>query len=272
MEINMMTLAQMTIDDWQATRDAIHAYSQVLGSVRKAYALREKHWWHVSLRPTVVGWTTTPVQIGAVSAELTLNLIHHQLTTQTSNGDNWHIPLTGQSNNDLYAQLQAQFATIGVDLTVNTNRLSDTSHSYDANAASQIWAMQAQAAYLLQQLKSSFRHESSPVQLWPHHFDISLVWLSGNLIDGQDPDNEEYADEQMSFGFGTGDSLIAQPYFYSNAYPMPAGLRDIDLPAGYWPREGFGGALLKHSDGESAETVLNFFQTIHQAGKARMLS
>ena len=162
--------------------------------------------------------------IGDISAEIILNLIQHQITIQTDTGHSWQIPLVGQSTQTLYTQLQTHFAAIGVQLDINTDKFTSDSQTYTLAAARQLWSMQAQVVSILSHLKSSFRHESSPIQLWPHHFDISLVWLSGNLIDGQDPADAEHADEQMSFGFGTGDGLVNEPYFYANAYPMPDGL------------------------------------------------
>ena len=267
----MTALATITADNWQTTRDAIHAYSRVIGIIRGAYAPREKHWWHISLRPTADGWTTTPFQIGDSMVEIILNLKRDYVDIALAEGGNFNLSLTGQSALELYGEIQEAFSMASIEMSVDTSKFRTDAIAYESEAADQIRMVQLQSALILQQLKGGFRQESSPVQLWPHHFDMSLVWLSGNLIDGQDPADEEHADEQMSFGFGMGDGLVPEPYFYANAYPMPDGLRDIELPAGYWPAQGFGGALLKHADANSAETVLNFFQTIHQAGKGRML-
>ena len=66
--------------------------------------------------------------------------------------------------------------------------------------------------------RAGIREEISPIQVWPHHFDLSMLWLPGPKIAGQDPDNEEYADKQMNFGFTFGDETTPEPYFYMN-YP-----------------------------------------------------
>ena len=267
----MTALATITADNWQTTRDAIHAYARVIGIIRGTYAPREKHWWHISLRPMADGWTTTPFQIGGNMVEIMLNLKRDYVDIALASGGNFNLTLRGQSALELYGEIQGAFSVAGIDLAVETGKFRTDAIPYESEAADQIRIVQLQCALILQQLKGRFRLESSPVQLWPHHFDMSLVWLSGNLINGQDPADEEHADEQMSFGFGMGDGLVPEPYFYANAYPMPDGLRETKLPAGYWPAEGFGGALLKHSDANSAETVLSFFQAIYQEGKARML-
>jgi hypothetical protein len=41
------------------------------------------------------------------------------------------------------------------------------------------WQALAQIDILLKQFRGELREETSPVQLWPHHFDLSLVWFSG---------------------------------------------------------------------------------------------
>ncbi len=72
-----------------------------------------------------------------------------------------------------------------------------------------------------------------------------MLWLPGDKIPGQDPNDEEYSDKQMNFGFVFGDDGIAEPYFYVTAYPLPDGLAELELPPGTdWRSEGFSGAVL----------------------------
>jgi hypothetical protein len=113
------------------------------------------------------------------------------------------------------------------------------------------------------------------VQLWPHHLDLALLWFSGRLAPGQDPANEEYADEQMNFGFSRGDDGIPESYFYATAYPTPASLTDITLPGdAYWHTEGFTGAILPYQAlveaDAPAEALLTYLRTVQQAGASLM--
>ncbi|MDH3452449.1 MAG: DUF5996 family protein [Gammaproteobacteria bacterium] len=76
-----------------------------------------------------------------------------------------------------------------------------------------------------------------------------MIWLPGPKVSGQDPENEEYADKQMNFGFAFGDESIPQPYFYITAYPLPDALPNVPLPDGtVWRSEGFSGAVLLYKD------------------------
>jgi hypothetical protein len=96
--------------------------------------------------------------------------------------------------------------------------------------------------------KGGLREETSPVQIFPHHMDVSMNWFSGRLVPGVDPADEESADEQMNFGFVTGDGAIPDAYFYVTAYPAPANWMDLALPEGaYWHTEGWTGAVLPYA-------------------------
>ena len=44
-----------------------------------------------------------------------------------------------------------------------------------------------------------------------HCFDLSMIWLPGETIPGQDPDDEENADKQMNSGFTLSDAGITEP-------------------------------------------------------------
>jgi hypothetical protein len=99
----------------------------------------------------------------------------------------------------------------------------------------------------LKRFKAKQHVETSPVQLWPHHFDIALLVLPGRKIPGEDPRDAELSDEQMNFGFVPGDEGIREPYFYATAYPNPKRPRPT-LPRGArWQKRGWDGAVLPYA-------------------------
>ena len=104
-------------------------------------------------------------------------------------------------------------------------------------------------AAVLEDFRATIREEKSPIQVWPHHFDLSMIWLPGPKVPGHDPADEEHADKQMNFGFAFGDESIPEPYFYVTAYPLPDTLPDAHLPDGTtWHSQGFNGAVLLYRD------------------------
>ncbi|MDH3464907.1 MAG: DUF5996 family protein [Gammaproteobacteria bacterium] len=65
----------LTGPHWPETRDAIHAYSKVLGAYCKALAPKQKHRWHVALQPSAQGLRSGTLRCGANAFEITLCLM-----------------------------------------------------------------------------------------------------------------------------------------------------------------------------------------------------
>jgi len=279
--LSSSTFPPLALADWQPTRDTINGYAQLLGKIRRALAPPQKHWWHVSLRVGASALTTTPIPAGDVTFEMLLNFKRHELLIITSRGERNGIPLQGQSVAAFATESLDALAELGIDPQVDRSLFADgtvaddSAGAYDEAAIARFWQALTQIDAVLKEFKAGFRGESSPVQLWPHHFDLALLWFSGRLVPGQDPDDPEYADEQMNFGFSTGDAAIPDPYFYATAYPPPDGLADQPLPAGaYWHSQGFTGAVMMYETlvtaANAKEKLLTYLRDAHRAGSSLM--
>lgn len=271
----------MPLATWQPTRDTIQQYAQFLGEIRAALTPRGKHWWHINLRPGVTGLVTPPIpgpdSSGTFAFQMQLDFVNHRLTINSSNGQESHIPLSGQSVADLSRESLAVLARLGIVLELDVDPpLDESPAEYDAEAAAIFWRALGQIAVTFREFKSTLREETSPVNLWPHHFDMALVWFSGRRVAGVDPGDEEQADEQMSFGFSTGDEVIPDPYFYISAYPMPEKMENIQLPQDVsWTTASWQGALMMYDvvtrAKEPKQKLLNYLRSVHQAGKQLMM-
>ena len=274
--MTQMTFPPLTLDSWQPTRDTIQSYAQIIGKVRRAFSPPQKHWWHISLHPTATGLTTTPIFVNNLIIELQLDFCEHQLFISTNQGERLEIPLEGQSPAEFCTEVCDALATWEIYPDDNQVKFEDdTPGVYEKTAVSTFWTAFSQIDAIFKTFKASLREETSPVQLWPHHFDLALLWLSGRLIPGQDPANAENADEQMNFGFVTGDGGIPEPYFYVTAYPVPDQFTESPLPSDtFWQTEGWTGAVMPYATLVSAENpqekLLTFLQTAHQAGASKM--
>jgi hypothetical protein len=51
----------MPLEKWQATCATLHMWTQIVGRVRLARALRFNHWWRVPLYVTTRGLTPLPI-------------------------------------------------------------------------------------------------------------------------------------------------------------------------------------------------------------------
>ena len=234
----------------RATRDALHAYARLLGDWLKATRAKRKHWWHASLRPSLNGLTTGVVH-SAVDFELELDLIASQLRVRTR-ANEFTEDLNGQSAATIASWLDEALVGIGIDpaLAPGDKVRGDAGFAdYSSGRASSLQRALASVAAALQDLRAGIREETSPIQVWPHHFDLSMIWLPGDKVPEQDPENEEYADKQMNFGFVFGDESFDEPYFYVTAYPLPDAIPKVGLPAGTtWKSKGFSGAVLLYKD------------------------
>lgn len=255
--------------------EPLHHYTRALSAIRRALAPRRKHWYHASLSVNSTGLTTTPMPLDSTAVELALDLTSHRARLTTSRGERWSIRLQGQPLSQFWGELNAAFAAFNLPLDLAKPDYPDAPAVYDAPLIENYWHALSQVDLLLKQFQSGLREETSPVQFWAHNFDLAMLWFSGRYVPGQDPKNEEYADEQMNFGFSSGDGGIPEPYFYITAYPLPDRFVGSPLPEGaYWHTQGWNGAVLPYKTlaaSSNAETLLlDLLRTTQKRGAELM--
>ncbi len=266
----------LDLRDWHATRDTLHGCAKLLGQVRATMTPKQKHWWHITLHVGARGFTTTPIPAGELTYELFLNLVDHELQVNPSRGEPWVTSLRGRSIADLRDELFSTLTRMGVEPSIDQAQFADHSiREYDGGAVDRYWQALTQVDVLFKRFRGTLRDETSPVQLFPHHFDLSFSWFSGRKVPGAGPDDEESADEQMAFGFSTGDETIPNPYIYVTAYPLPHQLKDTAIPeGGYWHTEGFEGAVLEYDtltkSAAPQDALTNFLSGLQIAGASLM--
>ena len=228
---------------WSRARDAIHAYARVIGKIRGAAAYRQKMWWHLPLHTFARGLTTGAVHVPWGAFEIRLDLLDGHATLMSSDGRAKRLLLTDLTARALAASFVARLASWGVVLNVDPDEFDDTTLPAESiEQMRNLWKVTLWVDGLLTRFRAEQRNETSPVLLWPHHFDLSMLWFSGRKVPGQDPFDAENADEQMNFGFAFGDTSHPDPYFYITAYPTPPGLKEIELPAfASWRDDGWTG-------------------------------
>jgi len=268
-------LPALPLSEWRATRDALHGFARVLGRIRRALTPPQKHWWHITLSVSTRGLTTTPMPTGVGAIEMTLNATKDRVEIVRADGAERSIPLAGHSARSLHAALAQGLSELEIVLPALEGELDATQHAYDSSAASCYAKALSAVDLVFKEFKGTLREETSPVQLFPHHFDLSCNWFSGRRVPGIDPADADNSDEQMNFGFVTGDSSIGDAYFYATAYPLPDGLTHAALPAdAYWHTQGFTGAILRYDaiaekrDGRAR--LLEFLVAAQGAGAERM--
>jgi len=54
-------LPPLILKDWWVTRDTLQKYTKMVGAIREKMSTPHPHWWHISLRVSERGFTTTPM-------------------------------------------------------------------------------------------------------------------------------------------------------------------------------------------------------------------
>ncbi|MEW5987878.1 MAG: DUF5996 family protein [Chloroflexota bacterium] len=270
----------MKFADWRPTHDTLHHYARVLGRVRRALTPYQRHWSHITLRVAADGLTTTDIPIpdgGGSTFEMLLHLREHRLVIQTGGQEWWDMPFRGQTAAELGDAALSALADLGVRVTMERSQwANDEPGVYDRAAVETYFQALSSIDEVFKQFKAELPGETGPVQIWPHGFDLAMLWFSGRQVPGADPADEEQADEQMNFGFSPGGyGGIPDAYFYVTAYPWPDGLLEAALPAGaYWHTAGWRGAVLPYEESVTAEKpaaeLLGFLQVAHAAGARYM--
>ncbi len=231
------------------TLNAVHAYTQVLGDWLGSSLPRRKHWWQLTVQPSIGGISSGLVQAG-IDFEFELDLAKDRLLGRVANGEEFSEPLSGRPARELAELVQEFLLENGIDpdlVPADKGRERDTlaTPDYSVEIAASLGTTLRSVKAAFSTFQAGIREETSPIQIWPHHFDLGMLWLPGAKVAGQDIANEEYADKQMNFGFTFGDEGIPEPYFYVTAYPLPEEFSRLTLPPGtYWHNEGFSGAVL----------------------------
>ena len=271
-----LSLPDISLAEWRDTRDTLHQYARLAGKIRAAMTPRHKHWRHITLHAAATGLTTTPMPANGKTLELLLDCIWRCFTLKSSYGEEQHVQFQGQSIRGVCDDLVAALLSLGASPDFDRSAFSDSGPAvYDTDAVVRFWHTFAWIDGVFKRFKGELREESGPVHVFPHHFDLSLKWFSGRTVPGADRDDEESADELMTFGFHTGDDSVPEAYFYVTAYPQPLELVDMSLPAGaYWHTEGFTGAVMRYETvraaADPASALLNFLRSVQAAGARAM--
>ncbi len=257
-------------EDWAETRRLLQAYARILGQIRRQLAPAHPRWWHVSLRPTAIGLSTGPLVVGDTAFELVQDFTLHQILITNSRGESLREPMLGQSPRAFGRDLVARLKVLGLEVELDGESLDAADGRYRLADAALWWRAALVTTGVFERFRAEQREHTSPVQLWPHHFDLAMAWFTGRQVPEVDPADAEHADEQIGFGFAPGDEVIAEPYFYAGAYPAPDDLESRVLPDGeHWQSEGFTGAALPYArvaGQDDGEAVLLEFLRAAQAG------
>jgi hypothetical protein len=280
-----MTLPELHLADWQATKDTLHLYSQILGKIRLATTAPRNHWWNVALYVDVRGLATRRLHHRDTTFEITLDFVDHALIVRTADGRTRSFALgDGVPVADFDARIKAILGELGVGVDIReepfgvpmtTPFAQDVQHaSWDRDAIARFGRILDWSDSVFEEFSGWFNGKTSPVHLFWHSFDLAVTRFSGRPaapIDADRVTQEAYTHEVISFGFWPGDDRVGDAAYYSYTAPEPDGLRNQPLSSGAWTEYGSGSlAILPYQTLRAARdpraTLLAFCQSAYEAG------
>jgi len=281
----------LRVDDWTATRETLHMWTQIVGKVRLAHAPMLNHWWQVTFYVTARGLTTSAIPYGAEMFDIEFDFIDHQLRVRSSSGATQYVQLKPQSVAEFYAKVMSTLDEMGLSTRIQSHPnevepalpfAEDVEHaSYDPDAAHLFWRQLVQANRVIGEFRSRFVGKVSPVHFFWGAMDLACTRFSGRNAPthpGGAPNVgdwvmvEGYSRELSSCGFWPGGG--AEGAFYSYAYPEPDGFADYPVhPAEAFYSKEKGEFILPYEAVRQAsqpdQVVIEFLQDTYEAAAVR---
>ena len=125
---NEPQLPALPLEEWEATKDTLHLWVQIVGKVKLASSAPRNHWWHVPLYVDVRGLTTRRLHsYGGVTFQIDLDFVDHRLVVRTNQGTAESFPLhDGLTVAAFDEQLHAALRSLEVDVEIRETTGDDT--------------------------------------------------------------------------------------------------------------------------------------------------
>ncbi|MGA9594803.1 MAG: DUF5996 family protein [Acidimicrobiia bacterium] len=256
------------LSEYEPTRATLHAYALVLSTIARTHGIPHPKWWHVSLAVRPDGLVTDPIPLGDGGAvAIAMDLKRHEIVFRASDGDLRVIDMKElPTATEVGRLLIAACSAHGLENTYDRERFgSDEPRVYEPEAASAYFDTFTAVATVFERHRATLGDRVSPVQLWPHGFDLSFEWFGTRTIEH----DREMLPAQLNLGFYPGG---VEPYFYSNPWPFDDALATTALPDGArWHTEGWSGALMPYdtvrTEAEPGAALSGFAKAVFAAAR-----
>ena len=277
----------LTLSRWEATRDTVHLWTQIVGKIRLGLMPMINHWWQVPLYVSARGLTTSLMPAGDRGLEVEFDFVDHVLHFRTTDGERRNVKLEPRSVANFYAATTTALDELGVRVQLYPRPSEvveaipfdeDELHrSYDADAAHRFWLALVQSHRVLVRFRAGFIGKASPVHFFWGGADLCTTRFSGRPAPkhrGGVPNCPDwvqelaYSHEVSSCGYWPGGS--EEGSFYSYAYPQPDGFADrkVEPSAAYYDHT-LGEFLLPYAAVRTAPdpdaALMSFFQSTYEA-------
>jgi len=236
---------ELPVAEWEATRDTVHLWTQIVGKVRMALEPPLNHWWHTTLYVSPSGLTTGMMPTAGGGAQFSFDFRRHVLHMVTTS-ERAEIGLYPRSVSDFFAEFTHRLHELGLDVRLYGRPVEvehaipfadDAEHdSYDGQYVERFWHSLLATDHVFRRFRSGFVGKASPVHFFWGAFDLAVTRFSGRGAPphpGGIPNcpnwvmQEAYSHQLSSCGYWPGGD--PEGVFYSYAYPSPDGYADTAL-------------------------------------------
>ena len=177
----MPTYPHLDYKAWQATRETLHLYSKLLGNIKRAIMPAHPYWWHISLQVNENGLATGPMPVPNKAEDtftLNLDLETHQLRLILPKGRQT-FSLESQRPHFFVDSVRTSLSKADIQLDLDQAPFySREVHDYNPNQAQDYKQAITQINDVFHTFVATLPGETSPIQLWPHHFDLAFSWYT----------------------------------------------------------------------------------------------
>lgn len=272
-------------EEWAATADTLHMWTQIVGKTRLALTPLQNHWWNVPLYVTARGLGTSAMPYGDDVLDIEFDFVVHELHLRLGSGQTRAMKLQPRTVADFYKEYLECLASLGVAVRIDPMPCElahpirfdlDTVHkSYDAEYVQRFWHVLVQTEKVFREFGTGFLGKVSPVHFFWGSFDLAVTRFSGRPAParpGTDAiQREAYSHEVISAGFWPGNGGYGAAAFYCYAAPVPEGLAKAKvLPAAAGWDKALGEFIFKYEAVRSADApeaaLLQFLESSYEAG------
>ncbi len=279
----------LSYSEWKDTFDTLRLWTQIVGKVRLVQSPWVNHQWHVTLYVTARGLGTSPIPHGTRIFDFEFDFIDQRLRIRDNDGETRALTLAPQPVSAFYHRVMALLEELELRVKINRrpNELpqavpfdkDDVPRAYEAEHAQRFWRTLVQVDRVFKMFRGRFTGKCSPVHYFWGSGDLAVSRFSGRrapVHPGGAPNmpdwllREAYSHECSSCGFWPGGDNEPHPFFFSYAYPAPAGFAEAKVkPAAAHYSRNLGEFVLPYDAVREAAdpdaTLLEFLQSTYEA-------
>ncbi|MEP7037574.1 MAG: DUF5996 family protein, partial [Acidobacteriota bacterium] len=241
-QINTETFPPLILAEWEATKDTLHLWTQIIGKIRLVQTPLVNHFWNVTLYVSARGLTTSAMPYNKGIFEIEFDFVNHNLVIKTSASATEKIRLEPKTVKQFYEEVMQTLRDLGINPEIR--RLPDeipgaipfdedeTHKSYDPDYANRFWRTLIAVDKIFSEFRAEFIGKVSPVHFFWGSFDFAVTRFNGERAPEREKADsitrEAYSHAVISHGFWLGGNGM-EAAFYSYASPEPDGFKTASV-------------------------------------------